>query len=71
MDEYIVQRLKRHDIRQLRRLDIWDSVFLQTYNLQDPRRWCDKLVHRYLKLTALHSKNFVVRVIDKVLKKIY
>mgnify|MGYP003571293274 CR=1 FL=1 len=71
MDEYIVQRLKRHDIRQLRRLDIWDSVFLQTYNLQDPRSWCDKLVHRYLKLTALHSKNFVVRVIDKVLKKIY
>ena len=34
------------DDKQL--LDIWDEDFLETYNLQDPRKWYHKLLHFYL-----------------------
>ena len=71
MDEYIVERLNRHSMKELRKLDIWGKAFTETYNLQDPRRWIDRLIHFYLRKTATLKNKLVIRAIDKVLKKIY
>ena len=71
MDEYIVERLPRHSWNELRKLDLWDEVFIKDYNLKDPQHKIDKCVHYYLRKTALRKDNIVIRGIDKLLKKLY
>ena len=71
MDEYIVERFPRHEIKDLRKLDIWDDVFLETYQLDDSRRGVDKMVHSYLRRTAKRKDDMVIRICDKVIKKLY
>ena len=71
MDDYIVDRFSRHSLKEMRRLDIWEKVFLNKYNIKDPRRFVDKMVHSYLKRTADRTDKLLVRVIDKILKKVY
>lgn len=69
-DDYIIERLGKYPMRQLRKLDIWDEEFLRNYKINDPRRWIDRVVHTYLHKTQKHQ-NLIIRGIDKVLKKIY
>lgn len=71
MDDYIVERLSRHSMKELRRLDIWDEGFLHDYHLKDPRRDVDRYVHKYLKKTAMKSDVFGIRVADKLLRMLY
>lgn len=71
MDDYIVERFSRHTWQELRRLDIWDGVFLKTYDLEDPQRWVDKWVHAYLRETALNKDNLHIRLLDKIIKQLY
>ena len=71
MDEYIVERFSRHPLNELRKLDLWDECFLKNFNLSDPRKPIDKLIHFYLRKTAQKKNNMVIRIIDKVLKKLY
>jgi len=71
MDEYIVERIPRHSMKELRKLDIWDDVFLKTYHLDDPQRKVDKLVHSYLRNTVQRNNNKIIRGLDKVIKKLY
>ena len=71
MDDYIVERFPRHAMKDLRKLDIWDEVFLNTYSLEDPQRPIDKRIHSYLRKTALKKDEKVVQLIDKVIKKLY
>lgn len=71
MDEYIVERFPRHSMKELRKLDIWDEVFLKTYHLGDPQRAVDHRVHSYLRNTALKKDTKVIRIMDKVIKKLY
>lgn len=71
MDDYIVERLSRHSMKVLRKLDIWDEVFLTSYQLDDPQRKVDKWVHSYLRKTAMTKDKKAIRLIDKVLKKLY
>ena len=71
MDDYIVERFPRHAWKELRRLDIWDDVFIQNYDLKDPQRLFDRWVHSYLRNTALKKDTTSIRIIDKLLKKLY
>ena len=71
MDDYVYSRLERHDMNQLRKLDIWDEAFLNAYQLQDPRTVLDKFIHAYLHSTHRMKKFMPIRAIDKILKKIY
>jgi hypothetical protein len=71
MDDYIVERFPRHSMKELRKLDIWDDVFLDTYHLDDPQCKGDKWVHSYLRKTAMKKDKKAIRLIDKVLKKLY
>ena len=70
-DDYIVERLSRHPMKQLRKIPIWDKEFCEQYQLDDPRTCWDKVIHYYGSITRLKSKRFIVRAIDKVLKKLY
>lgn len=71
MDEYVVERFSRHSMKELRKLDIWDKGFLQSYGLEDPRRMLDKRIHSYLKKTAEKKDDKIFRLLDKVIKKLY
>ena len=71
MDDYIVERFPRHPMKDLRKLDIWDEVFAETYHLEDPQRWVDKKTHSYLRKTARRKDSLMIRLLDKVLKKLY
>ena len=71
MDEYIVERFSRHSIKELRKLDIWDEELIKTYNMKDPQRAVDKMVHSYLRNTAQKSDSKVIRFIDRIIKKLY
>lgn len=70
-DDYIYERLNNYPLSVLRKLDIWDEDFLRYYNVPDPRKWWDKLIHRYLHKTDKYRRSFFIRAIDKVLKSIY
>lgn len=71
MDEYIVERFSRHDMKELRKLDIWDEVFLKTYSLEDPQRLVDQWIHSYLWKTAMKKNNIIISIMDKMIKKLY
>ena len=70
-DEYVAERLGRHSVKELRKLPIWDEEFCSGYCIKDPRRPVDRIIHRYLRQTQLKKKRFIIRAIDKLLKKIY
>lgn len=69
MDDYIYERLNTYPMRTLVKLPIWESEFLAYYKMKDPRPWHVKLIHKYIKLTQSYKGNFIVRAIDKILKK--
>lgn len=70
-DDYIYERLNNYSISELNRLDIWDDEFIQYYQLKDRRSFVDKMIHNYLHQTNKYSSTFVVRIFDKILKKLY
>lgn len=71
MDEYIVDRFPRHSMGELRKLDIWDEEFIDTYHLEDPQQIIDKCIHAYLRKTAMKRKGLMIHFIDKIIKKMY
>lgn len=70
-DDYVINRISRYPKKQLRKLPIWEKGFRVNNDLKDPRTPLDKLVHDYAHWTRFRSGSLVVRVIDKVLKKVY
>lgn len=70
-DDYVQERWAKYPINKLRKLDIWDEDFMRYYAIEDKRRWIDTCIHKYLHKTEKRKRSICVRVIDKVLKKIY
>lgn len=52
-------------------VDIWDEELCNELGIADPRTWWDKMMHTYLRATNKYQKTFLIRAIDKILKKIY
>ena len=71
MDDYIVERMSRHFLRDLRKLAIWDVEFLSGYQLKDPRRFIDRCIHEYLDKTSVICDSFGIRLTDKIIKLLY
>lgn len=69
-DDYIIPHMEREKTAAIRRLDIWDEVFLSR-GIKDPRRWIDRIVHQYLKWTQSKKDTLFVRCIDWVLRWVY
>lgn len=70
-DEYVVERLPRHRVKNLRKLPIWDEEFCKLYHLKDPRRLIDRLIHNYSYISRIYYDGFVCRCIDHLLKRFY
>lgn len=70
-DDYVKERISKFPMREMRKLDIWDEDFLTYYNLDDMRTCTDKMVHAYLHRTDKVKHTFIIRAIDKILRKIY
>lgn len=67
----VLSKIGEKGIGYLKKLDVWESSFLRNNNLRDPRTWWDKMMHTYLRATNKYQKTFLIRAIDKILKKIY
>ena len=67
----VLRKIEEKGIGYFKKLDVWESGFLRNNNLRDPRTWWDKIMHRYLCATNKYQKTFLIRAIDKILKKIY
>ena len=67
----MLSNIQERGLNHFKKINIWDRSFCEKYNLKDPRSWFDKLIFLYLRLTSKYSKTFLVRGIDKILKKIY
>lgn len=70
-DDYIYERLNNYERKILNKLDIWDEEFVQHYHINDQRSWLDKVIHTYLHYTDKYKSTFIIRAIDKILKKLY
>lgn len=69
-DRYVAERLHRHSIDQIRKLNLWDKEFCKMYGITDPRSLFDKTIHHYIDLTN-RSNCSLFRALDIVIKKIY
>lgn len=69
--EAVLCKIEEKGIEYFKKLDVWESGFLRNNNLQDPRTWWDKMMHTYLRATNKYAKTLFIRIIDKLLKKIY
>ena len=69
--EQVQYYLERDGAKKYAILDVWNKDFCEFYHQKDPRNGWQKLVHLYLRATKKYSRSMLVRVIDKVLKKIY
>ena len=70
-DDYVKERISKFPMEKLRKLDIWDEDFMQYYNIDDQRRWIDKMIHTYLHVTQKNRHLLIIRAIDKFLKLVY
>ena len=70
-DDYIYERLGNYKQSKINRLDIWDNDFLHHYKLEDRRSLVDKIIHNYLHRTYKYHKTIIVRIFDKILRKLY
>ena len=53
-------------------LDIWDADWCARNEIEIPRRnFLQKIIMGYLRLSNPYSHNFIIRTIDKILKKLY
>ena len=69
-DNYIVERIANHPTSKIRKLPIWDDTFIHEYQIIDPRRPIDRIVHSYLHKTA-YKKGVIIKLIDKIGKILY
>lgn len=67
-DRYIVDRINNFPDKFVSKLDIWDEEFIKSNSLEDQRNIFIKIVHWYLCKTKNLSKNFFVKLTDKIIK---
>lgn len=58
-------------ITSYRKLDIWSKEFCSYLKVKNPQNIFDHCIHTYLSLTSRYANTLPVRIIDKILKKIY
>lgn len=69
-DQYVSKNMMKYSSNSLSKLDIWDSEFLNQFQIKDIRSCWIKLIHKYLKNTQNLTDKLFVRIIDKILIKL-
>lgn len=70
MDDYVKEHISYYPVVQTRKLPLWDKYFCDNYQLDDPRRWIDKIIHSYLASTQM-QKGRIFKIMDKLLVMLY
>ena len=70
-DDAVIKKIGTLKIENLKKIDLWDSEFLENYQILDPRSLIDKGIHFYLRNTQSIKSCLIVRIIDRILKKLY
>ena len=71
-DNRVIQFFEKNDIEYFAGLDIFDKKWLKRINeysnnnFKDPRKWQDKLLHFYLKISTPFKTTIIIRIIDKI-----
>lgn len=68
-DDYIVSRINKSNILNVKKLDIWDETFMGICPI-DCRSFIDRIVHGYLYITRAYSSKKIIKLFDKFLMKI-
>lgn len=69
--EEINQIIMRMGIQHFKILDIWDNPYIKKLGHNDPRTPIIKLLHLYLKKTQSYHHNKLIKVFDKILKRLF
>lgn len=69
-DDYVYERIKNENDKRIHKLDIWEKEFVDTFELIDQRSFLIKLLHTYLRATNKYQDHILIRIIDKILKRL-
>lgn len=67
---YIKEIIAKEGIKKFQSIDVWTDDFCNIIGYKDPRSIGWKILHIYLRWTRKYSNSYIVRGIDKVLKRI-
>lgn len=70
-DDAVIKKIGTLNIENIKKIDLWDSEFLKNYQILDPRSLIDKGIHFYLRNTQSIKSCLIMRIIDRILKKLY
>jgi len=69
LDYAILDFIKSNGIMRYRKLNVWDNSLLNDFKINDPRNLFYKIIHFYLNTTYKYTNRIIIRVVDKILKK--
>jgi hypothetical protein len=70
LENAVMDFIKTNGENRYKTLNIWDKNFVDNFNVMDPRDLYHKFIHLYLNKTNNHRNNLIIRIIDKILKKL-
>ena len=62
--------LNQYGARYFEKVDIWDTELVKSLDIHDPRSTKYKVLHLYLRKTRKYANCYVVRIMDKILRKL-
>lgn len=68
--EYIKEIIAKDGIKKFQSIDVWTDELCSELGVKDPRSLGWKCLHVYLRMTQSCRKFFVVKTLDKIIKKI-
>lgn len=68
--EYIKELIAEDGIAKFQAIDVWTDEFCELIGEKDPRSLGWRLLHKYLRATKSISRIWIVKGVDKILKKI-
>lgn len=67
----ILRYFKEDGVSKYAMLDIWDDDFVLKSGLKDPRTVLDRMLLSYLKISNKYRNNVVIKVLDKLIGKVF
>ena len=68
--EYIKELITKDGISKFQAIDVWTDELCEAIEEKDPRSFEWRLLHAYLRMTRPLSRTWLIRGIDKMLKKV-
>lgn len=71
MLQYVKDIIAEDGIEKYNMLDVYDQAYMQDLGIsKDPRPWYFRLLHSYIRATDKYRGTFIVRAMDKIMKRL-